>query len=259
MTERIDELEKYYTPIERCDNWAWGLFFISAILSVAIPYSNVIQIAWIQNSISILFILSVVTHSILSHFNSFYLIPKAESHRRKQLLSNSFAVPLTPERTELYYNNEVSPSVTKLAANVMENSFFAKNICNEMAKKERIKSLIYLIIYLFSILNRRTDLDLILILTQVLFSGDIIFRWIKIEFLRFRNESIYSSLYSLFLHKASAEANRTVAGMLDAFASYESAKASASIKQSSKIFRKLNDSLTREWDNIKDELGINDV
>lgn len=259
MTERVDELEKYYNPIEICDRWTFSLFLTSAILSVAIPYSDDIQITGLQKLIVIFFILSVLTHSIISHYNSYHLIPKAESLRRKQLLSNSFAVPLTPERTELYYNNEVSPSVTRLAANIMENSFFAKNVGDEMAKKERNRILIYFVIYLFSILNRSTDLNLVLILTQVLFSGDIFFRYVKIEILRFRNDSIYNRLYDLFLHRASSEADRMVAGMLDAFASYESAKASASIKQSSKIFHKLNSKLTVEWGNIKDELGIKDV
>ena len=259
MTGRIDEIEIHYKPIEGCDRWIFWLFLVSAILSVVILYSDFTQDEGIQNLIIIFFILAVLSHSSLTYVNRFYLIPKAESLRRKQLLSNSFSVPLTPERTERYYNNDVSPSVTRLAANVMENSFFAKNVCGEMAKMERIRILVYLVIYLVSITYRSTDLNLILILTQVLFSGDMFFRYLNIEILRFRNNAIYNDLYNLFLHRESSEPNNMVASMLDAFASYESAKASASIKQSSKIFDKLNSRLTLDWDKIKDKLGIADV
>ena len=137
-------------------------------------------------------------------------------------------------------NNEVSPSVIRLGLNVLENSFFAKSICHEMAKFERKKIFIYSFFWLFAIFNRSTYLGLVLTLTQVLFSGDILIRWIRIEVLRVRNEFIYERLYQLYLNRKSSE----VTGILDAFASYEAAKSSASIKQSSKIFNRLNPSLT---------------
>ncbi len=258
MIERVDELEKYYHPIGVCDNWSGRLFFVSAILSVLIPYTSTIENQWLVNSASIFFILSVVVYSILVNYNGFYLIPTAENLRRKQLLSDAFGIPLTPEQTRLYYNNKVSPSVMRLGANIMENTFFAKSVCCEMAKKERIKILIYTLVWLSAIFNRSTDLNLLLTLTQVLFSGEIVVRWIKIEVMRSRNESIYEKLYSLFLNRGSSEDHKIVAGILDSFASYESAKASASIKQSSKIFHSLNPNLTKEWNSIKKKLEIND-
>lgn len=256
MAERIDELEKYYHPIETCEKWAGVLFFVSATLSILILYSNRIEYQLLIDFISIFFILSVVAYSVLSNFNGFYLIPRAEGLRRKQLLSDAFGVPLTPEQTRLYYNNEVSPSAIRLGANVMENSFFAKKVCSEMAKIERLKIFLYILIWLFAIFYRSTNLNLLLTLTQVLFSGEIIFSWIKVEILRSRNELIYDKLYNLFLNKDSSEDHKLVAGILDSFASYESAKASASIKQSSKVFDRLNPQLTSEWEKIKNQLSI---
>ena len=259
MVERIDELEKYYSPIETSDSWASFLFYLGALFSITIPYSNLIQIPWIEQAISALFIVIVVSHSVVSHYSGFHLIPIAENLRRKQLLSNSLGIPLTTEKTHLYYNNEVSPSVIRLGANVTENSFFAKNVCSEMAKNERIKIFIYALVWLFSIANRSTDLNIILTLTQVLFSGDILIRWLKLEILRTRNESIYNQLYSLFLNKSTSTTVTFVAGILDAFASYEAAKASASIKQSSRIFNKLNKELTVKWNEIKAGLRIGEI
>lgn len=258
MNERIDELEKHYSPIASCDSWAKVAFFVSAMLSIVILYPNFLPYSFLENWVKIVFILSVIIHSGLVHFNGFYLIPRADSSRRKQLLSDSFGIPLTPEKTQLYYNNEISPSVLKLGGNVMENSFFAKHVCNRMAYKERIKVLFYAFIWLTAIFNRSTDLGLLLTLTQVLFSSEIVIQWLKIEVLRSRNETIYDKLYSLFLNKGSSKAPNLTAGILDAFAYYEASKASASIKQSTKIFNRLNPTLTKQWKEIKIQLSLDD-
>ncbi|MCG7947317.1 MAG: hypothetical protein N0C84_13320 [Candidatus Thiodiazotropha taylori] len=256
MNERIDELEKYYSPIANCDGWAKGLFFVSAILSIVIPYPSLFPYPLLEAGVKIAFVLSVIIHSVLVHFNGLYLIPRAESLRRRQLLSDAFGVPLTSEKTQLYYNNEISPSVLKLGGNVLENSFFAKNVCGEMAANERIKILIYSVLWLMAILNRSTDLSLLLTLTQVLFSSEVIIYWLKIEVLRSRNETTYDRLYSLFLNKRVSEDQNMTAGILDSFAFYEASKASASIKQSTKIFNRLNPGLTKQWEKIRVQLQL---
>lgn len=256
MNQRVDEVEKYYNPIEVCEAWAGRLFVSGAILSIAALHSDIVKIGGLDQILNILFLISVVLHSVLTHFSGFYLIPRAENIRRKQLISNSLDIPLTSEHTYLYYNNEVAPSIIRLGVNVLENSFFGENVCNEMAKGERIKVLVYFCLWFFAILYRDTSIGLLLILTQILFSGDILIRWLKIELLRTKNESIYEKLYSLFLNKVDPENIKTIGSILDAFASYEAAKSSASIKQSTKIFNKINQKLTRDWSVIKDRLSI---
>ena len=258
MTDRIDALERYYSLAKTIDKWASFTFFAGAIFSILIPYSNLIQTPWMQEALTIIFMLFVLSYSVLDHYNGLYLLPVAEHNRRKQLLSDSFDVPLTTEKTNLYYNNEVKPSVLRLGANVMENAFFAKNVCNEMAKKERIKISIYALIWVLAIANRSTDLTLVLALTQFLFSGEILVRWIKIEVLRARNETLYQNLYALFLNRTASDTKGAVACILDAFASYETAKGAASIMQSSKVFDRLNPTLTEEWTEIRKQLKIKD-
>lgn len=256
MNQRIDEVDKYYKPIEDFESWAGYLFYFSAALSISALHFDNGQSLGLDQFFNILFLIFVVLHSFITHFSSFYLIPRAENVRRKQLISNSLDVPLTSERTNLYYNNEVSPSFVRLGVNVLENTFFAKYVCNEMAKMERVKILIYFCIWFFAILYRNTDLGLLLIFTQMLFSGEIMIRWLKIEVLRAKNESIYEKLYTLFLNKVDSENKKHIGSILDAFASYESAKSSASIKQSTKVFNRLNQKLTNDWNDIRDSLGI---
>jgi len=254
MLERIDQLDKYYSPIEKINTSTWILFLISAILSIAILYTNSIEYPLVKQLIEICFMIVVIIYSILSIYNSYYLIPSVEKLRRKQLLSDSFGVPLTSENTENYYNNEFIPSLNRLGMNVLENSFFAKNVCLKMAEKERLKIFIYFLLWIIAMAYRNTDLSLILIITQIFFSGEIIISFIKIEMLRFENSSIYDKLYTYFLHDISSTTPRGIATILDLFTSYEVAKANASLKQSSKIFMQLNPRLTEEWKMIRNTL-----
>ena len=255
--QRIDELERYYKPVEHCETWTTRLFWVSAVLSFIVLYSKWIPWNSVHDIPAVLFSVSVILHLVFSLYNKFYLLPVAEAKRRKQLLSDSFDVPLTPEQTQAYYNNPLAPSVQRLGANVLENSFFAKSVCGKMAVRERVKVLIYFTAWLVAAFWRNTPLGFLIVVTQTIFSGEIIARLVSLEVLRHRNEELYDELYREFLHKIDFQSPVGMASILDAFATYEAVKAAAGIKQSSKIFKELNPTLTSEWNTICDRLGIN--
>lgn len=204
----------------------------------------------------LLFAVCVAVHLMLSLSTKLYLIPRVEGKRRKQLLSNSFNVPLTPEQTRIYYNNPLAPSIHRLGANILENSFFAKAVCGEMATRGRVKIAIYFCLWLVVVFIRSTPVGILVIVTQIVFSGELIAKQASIEMLRHRNENLYSELYQQFLHKVDFQSAAGTACILDAFATYEAAKAAAAIKQSSSIFHDLNTKLSKEWDDICCNLGI---
>ena len=104
--------------------------------------------------------------------------------------------------------------------------------------------------------SRGTDLELILLITQLIFAGTILTQYIKLEILRFRVGRVYDELYNHFLRGEVADQALNIATILDNVVSYESAKAAATIKLSSKIFHKLNNTLTSEWDDIRRRLKI---
>lgn len=256
--ERIDGLERYYRPIEHCETWTTGLFWVSAVLSVVVLYSQWIPWDAVRDIPTVLFSVSVILHLALSLYNRFHLVPEAEAKRRKQLLSDSFDIPLTPEQTQAYYNNPLAPSIQRLGANVLENSFLAKYVCGKMAVRQRAKVLIYFTAWFLAAFWRNTPLGLLIVVTQTVFSGEIIARLVSLEVLRHRNEDLYEELYHEFLHKIDFQSATGTACVLDAFAAYEATKAAAALKQSTKIFNELNPSLTREWASICDRLGMND-
>src|SRR6266545_93908 len=119
---RVDEITKYYKASETLDSIANVLFYIVALSAITIP---LLDQEHIKSYLAAFFILIVVMYFIVRYSSVLFFLPNAEKMRRKQLISNSFAIPLTHEKTEEYYNNPYSPSVKRLGANVLENSLFS--------------------------------------------------------------------------------------------------------------------------------------
>ncbi len=253
--ERYDGIDRYYIPVENCDKAAKFFFWGSAFFSIVTLFTNNIWIS-INHIPVILFVIFVSGNLIATLSLRFYLIPTAEQKRRKQLLSNAFNVSLTSEETRHYYNNAFTDPLKRLGANVMENSFFSKSICLEMAKFERMRTGLYVLIWLIAVLYRSTDLELIGLITQTVFSLEVAGRLISIEFLRSKNETIYDTLYNEFFHKVDLSTPKGMASILDAFVTYETAKAIAGIMLSRKIFYRLNKSLSEEWEAVKEKLDF---
>ena len=256
--KRVDGLEHYYSPIERFAKWVTILFWMSVIFSIVSLYSQWIPWKEFRDIPAIVLLTCVFLHLVLSLYVRFHLIPEAERKRRKQLLSDSFGVPLTPEQTQAYYNNPLVPSIQRLGANVLENSFFTKAVCTKMAIRERAKGLFCLIFWFLAAISRNTPLGLLVAITMTVFSSEIIAKWLSLEKLRRSNEALFDELYLEFLHRIDFSSSTGTACILDAFATYEAAKAAAALKQSTSVFFQLNPELSREWEDISKKLGMHD-
>ncbi len=254
--ERVDEVSQYYAPIEKLGKISAVLFWSIAALSFAMPYSASIFGKATADIIQAFFLVLVLAYFSISQISSLYLVPRAELMRRKQLLSDSFGVPLSHDHTSLYYNNSFSPSVQRLGANTMENSLFSKEIASRMLGRKRIIIFGYLLTWLIAFSVRHDNLELLTWITQLIFSGKILSEWLKLEILRFRHERTYDELYSHFLHKLGQDSPCATANVLNAFTTYEAAKSTAGILLSTNDFQKLNLDLSKRWKQICKELDM---
>lgn len=253
--ERIDEVSRYYRSAGRLEFVVACLFWVNALLSLIILFSGDIPALW-QRLLPIVFILTVLFQFVASQANRFYLIPRAEQLRRKQMLSDAFGTPLSHDKTALYYNNMYAPSIKRLGANTMENAFFSSEVAGKMLVTKRGLVLVYITCWVLLFSFRDTDLSIMMWITQIVFSGDIIAQWLSLEALRARQERTYERLHHHFLHKIGSDSAKEIATILDAFVTYETAKSSSSCLLSSKVFHKLNPSLTKKWEQIRNDLEM---
>lgn len=252
---RIDEIEKFYRPIEKSQRTSDVLFWALVAISFALLFTK--QFSEQATGILIIVFLTVAVVSFaLSAYTKFFLIPDAERARRKQNLSDALATGLAHLNTNLYYNNGYKKSFLKLGANTFENSLFSKETATKMLIRKRMVLGGYFLSWLVILLVRSSDLELITWITQLLFSGEIIASHISLELLRYRHQAVFERFYDFFRHQVGEESQEGIATIIDIFSEYESAKSAAGIKLDSKIFETLNPALSEEWEAIRRNLEM---
>lgn len=255
MANRIDEVAPKYVPAYHLDTVCGVLFYVLAILSLCVLFPSWFS-GTMESVLKYSFVLLGVVLAVCSLALKLWLIPIAMGVRRKQLLSDSFGTVLTPERTVLYYNNGFDPSLQRLAANVMENALFGNEVARKMLVWVRIKTGGYAIMWIGFLCFRNTSIDVILWITQFVFSAEILTHWLNLEFLRCRHKRVFEDLHRHFHHEHGQERPQESASILDGFAEYESAKAGAGVLLSTRIFSKCNEQLSQEWADIRAKLKI---
>ena len=253
--QRVDTVEKFYYPVYIFEKITKISFWISFVLSFAILFQKIFP-ANLHNVIIISYLLLVITQITLSFVVDYLLLPRAERERRKQFLTDSLNVPLTTEVTKNYYNNIFKPSIIRLGANTFENSLFSKEISKDMLNNERIKVLVYILVWLTFLIIRKTDLQVIVIISQTLFSSELLFNWLRLEIFHKNVETIYDNLYYLFLSIIKDDYEELQSFIIKELLAYESTKSLTRVKLSSKIFKKKNASLIQEWKSIREKLQM---
>jgi hypothetical protein len=162
-----------------------------------------------------------------------------------------FGVPLSHEQTTGYYNSSISGDYNRIAAQLLENSLYSKDTALAMAKVERTKIVIYIIIWLLVALNRGSDLAAVVVVAQIVFSEQLLSRWFGLEWLRREFERTYDELFRLLHSKAKLKVV-----VLEILGRYEFAKATAGITLSSHVFEKRSPATDAEWARIKKLLEL---
>lgn len=246
--------QNYYVAVQTTEKVADGLFIAGAFLSFGTLLIDQKKYADIYDIVLLVFSLVVFAMFTLGILQRLYLTPRAEDKRRQDFFGSACNVSLIHQQTDGYYNNDFKDPIKRMAAQVLENSLFTKEITLKMARKERAIAAIYLLLWLALLHFRRADLGWIVAASQAIFSEQILSKWLRLEWLRIRAEKTFEDIFKLFQTRPSII--QFNAHALDAVTMYESAKATAAITLSSKIFDELNPVLSAEWDKIKATLRI---
>jgi hypothetical protein len=244
----------YFDAVQRAEKIIDWLFYLNALLSFCTLLVEQKTHPDAYDLVLLMFSISVVTMFALGMMLRLYLTPRAEDKRRQDFFSSACNVNLIHQQSKGYYNNHLRDPIRRMAAQVLENSLFSKEIALRMARRERVKVAVYALIWLVLLHNRRTELGWIVAASQAIFSEQILSKFFRLEWLRIRFEKTFDDVFRLFQTKpAVAQFN---AHALDALLMYETAKANSGITLSSAIFDDLNPTLSTEWNTIKVTLRL---
>lgn len=254
---KIDPIrEQYYSPAEKTEKLLDGIFVVTAVLSILTLLIKRESNEALYDTVQSAFVIFVLSMFFIGQYARLHLNSRAEDKRRQDFFAKAYDLPLTHEETTGYYNNNQTKPHIRIAAQTLENSLFSKTIANEMVKYERIKSGLFLIVWLIAVLTRWTDLAVVTAAAQIVFGEQIIARWWRMEWLRVRFEKTYEDLYRLIIQSPDRETKEFKAMTQDLFSSYETTKAYGGILMSSKIFNKINQKLSQQWIEIKNKINI---
>jgi hypothetical protein len=246
--------DRFFKPWQTADTISNWLFFITAILSFLALLFDAKTESGPYNFFQTAFIIFATALFVLGQSTKLYFGPRAEGSRRQDFISYCLGANLTHLRTRDYYNNKETDPVRRTGAAVLENTLFTKTIVLRMLRSVRLWTLGYILVWLTALATRSTDLGWIAVAAQVLFSEQLVSRWLKMEWLRLKTEEIHNKLLSVFGTNSTPDVMKPY--VLDAFAGYEAAKANAGILTSENVFNNLNDSLSAEWNQIKQTNNI---
>lgn len=237
---RKDEIQELYDKSNKISNFVNILYFLTTSISFTLLFDFKFKDIFIIFSI-----ISTLGYVALSNLNDIYFRNLAETERRKSLLKESFNVNTTIKETNKYYNNNEEPSIKKLGLNCYESSFFTKKVVDKMMLSNTIKISVLTIIYII-LMIKLINMELLLVITQTLFSAEVLFYFIKLCYYKFQLDKICREFQDIFFIRGLSEHDANVL-LLNTTMDYECLKSFCKIATSSKIFLKYNKDWSEEW------------
>ncbi|MBY5502348.1 hypothetical protein HFO82_27540 [Rhizobium leguminosarum] len=256
MARRDPVGPEFYIPLGTAEKVSTSAFYLAAVLSIGVLLIDRSSQPQLYSVVQATFAVSVVAFFISSIVIRTYFAVRAHSNRVADFVSNAFSVPLVASPSEGYYNTTATEPFLRMGASVLENTLFTKSILKRMLRFERGRMCLYVFAWLGAAFNRSTDLEILAVVAQVLFSEELVSRWIRMEWLRSRVERLYDDLYALLQSTTNFESKEFRARVIEGLIRYETSKAQAGLSLSTRLFKKLDADLSRQWSALANQLGI---
>ncbi|MBV6678930.1 hypothetical protein [Bacillus thuringiensis] len=253
QSERRDSIDNYYKPANTFN-------FISnilLILTVLVSFILLFNLNTTFKAIStVLLVVLTILYAIFTNLTNFFLLPKAEEKRRTHQISKAFNIRLDDEETNLYYNNNLNKPIERLGAMTLENTLFSKTISGKMIKKSLFLILFYLVLWIGCMLIRQVTLEMVLWVSQTMFTTVLIVNFLKLVIYHNKCERIYEEIRLCFLNRNDLEEENFNAFVMNGFSKYECLKAQCGIMFPRTVFDEFNPILSEKWNRIKTDLHI---
>lgn len=234
-----DDVTILYRPYKVLSKLAAGLYIGNCVilfLDHFIPSGNFVWF-WLQ-----LFLVSLFL--CVSLINDCHCRYEADKERRNAKVEDAFAIDITEYKTDGYYNNDIPPSMCRCVVNTFESVFFTKNIVREMLPREIVKAIAVGLILLFSL--RLAENSLLLLILEIVTSAYLLQGALLTLFFYTKVKAIYRNLYQLLITEKCIQRNHLILAFAAA-QEYEVCKAYFKVSPDSKIFDKLNPTLSAQW------------
>lgn len=268
MAVYVPHYEDWRT-VAKWRKWADISFYVGVVLSMLAAlkgYNFVNNVLlewpltafWLYGLINHMAILSLIIYPAIDVYIEYYLSPAAEEKRKADFLDNAFGTHILSQNSIGYYTNEsISPGMYKAAVNLFENSFFTHRVTDAMLMRKTFPLLIVVFVVVILAISGWGEQPLALPVLQLFFSSVIVIDFVKFWLLRNRTKDIYEGWCSLFRTSAIiSNPSSQIPEIMRYWLMYETTLSRLQIGLDDGIFEELNPELSKEWQIIKYNLGI---
>ena len=222
-------------------------------LTVALNLAATVAPSDISFCLNIAIAISAFTYSAIYMIDDLHVWYQAENGRRRGAIENAFHTKLTPMRTEGYYNNDASDSETKYVLNLYESCYFTEAILKKSLPGIIAKialSAIVLAVFMFCF-----DPAVVVIFAQGIFSTCVLFGCTGSIVCYTRVKRLNEIFFDVFITRQYSGNGIDAITLKSAALEYEAVKAHYKTRLSSRVFNKLNDQLSRKWNDLLQEMN----
>lgn len=241
--ERRDDVNKLYLIHNVLNTGTNIIFYVNIVITFALLFKFKYKEYVIMANIIL-----IIIYALLTILNEMYFTNLAENERRKSLIRESFDIPITLKKTNKYYNNNESPSIEKLGLNSYESVFFTRKNVDKMLPVNVIENFFLILLYIIFMIQLK-NMDILLVITQTIFSSECLFYCIKLIYYKIHLGKLEEKFQNIFFITNKNDKNRNIL-IFDSVLEYECLKRYCQISISSKLFLKYNDKWSNEWNNI---------
>ena len=209
----------------------------------------------IYNILNLLYFLIIIAYYVLDVYTETFLYPATARKRRKGFIDNSLGSKFLEKKVEGYYTNDnLNYGPYKMLINCSENCFFTLNIAKGMVPRIVIKnaffSIGFLVIAYCGIKDNLVAIPILQILLSTLFITELIHH---LNFIA-KLEQLFERFKETFTKKM--DVNQTLQEAVLLFLDYETTLAYNKAPLSDSVYEKLNEKLSKEWEEIKTRYEI---
>ena len=251
--------EADYSLLSKCRIWETRGLWLIGILSVVLPVVGSFLASTLVNTIynilNLLYFLIIIAYYVLDVYTETFLYPATARKRRKGFIDNSLGSKFLEKKVEGYYTNDnLNYGPYKMLINCSENCFFTLNIAKGMVPRIVIKNALFsigfLVIAYCGIKDNLVAIPILQILLSTLFITELIHH---LNFIA-KLEQLFERFKETFTKKM--DANQTLQEAVLLFLDYETTLAYNKAPLSDSVYEKLNEKLSKEWEEIKTRYEI---
>ncbi|MFZ1320853.1 MAG: hypothetical protein WAT71_04790 [Ignavibacteria bacterium] len=211
----------------------------------------------IKNQLYIGLLLALFIITIIIDYK---LLPEAQRKTRCDFFDNAFGTKFIHNKNseEYYTNDNIEKGIYKMAVDLFESSLFTYNISSRMRFKRIILCcLLFVVLIPLSFYGFKNTFFIGIIILQALLSIYFAGGLIKLLIFVGKNKEYFEELKSLF---SNSNFKQNIieyeAKIIKLYADYESTKAWSFIHLDSRIYNKINPTLSKEWEEMKQKYNI---